>query len=330
MIKLAVIYCCNDFIQEIEYELKNNPKYNVRTLFFKQSLNGRINKFKAKFALRKILSWSEIAFFEWGTEPVIIATSMKKKCKYIVRIHRFEIFRDRKKINWQKIDHIIFVSDYYRELFLQLLANENRSYLATQTTKIRNIINPKYSFIKNNGEKTYTLAIIGNVDENKRIYELLFAFAKMKEQLPQLKLLIVGKTKEDYFLAVTRLIEKLLLQDSVTFLGYTNDLLPIYQKTDIVISNSIQESFSVVVQEARLCGCHTLAHTWGSSTEFLPESSLFLEPQTLVDKVIEFYQLPGEIIHKERQIIAQQARVDNDLKHIITKINTVIQGVYNN
>lgn len=99
-----------------------------------------------------------------------------------------------------------------------------------------------------------TLLFVGRLERRKGLATLIEAFPRLKEQHPQVRLLVVGEGSE------RQRCERLLparWRDDVTFLGRVdNDQLPgIYAACDIYVSPALGgESFGIVLLEAMAAG----------------------------------------------------------------------------
>lgn len=112
------------------------------------------------------------------------------------------------------------------------------------------------------------------------------AFAKIKEQLPNCKLLFVGdgELRED----CEKQVADLGLSDSVHFYGFTEDLIPLLYCADISMLTSLREGLPRVVVEAGLCSKPTVAfQVEGIREVLLEEFHDFIVPQEDVDSLIE-------------------------------------------
>lgn len=98
----------------------------------------------------------------------------------------------------------------------------------------------------------FAILCTGELNENKNQTTLLEAAAKLKESLPNLKVLLAGNGPLE-----GRLRERaasLGLEDTVRFLGYRTDLERVAPAVDIVVSCSRREGLPLNIVEAMLCG----------------------------------------------------------------------------
>ena len=90
-------------------------------------------------------------------------------------------------------------------------------------------------------------------DPRKNVGLLLRAFARVREEHPDLSLVLVGEDPND---AVLRLVRELGLKDAVIFGGIVpaDELLRLYQGAALFCLPSLQEGLGIVVLEALACG----------------------------------------------------------------------------
>jgi len=109
------------------------------------------------------------------------------------------------------------------------------------------------------------ILFVGGLRPSKRIHLLIKAFNIVKRQVPEAKLLLVGKkTFDKYFSQLEELSD-----DSVIFAGYVADEeLPFYYAAcDIYATASLWEGFNLPVVEAQACGRPVVAFDIGSHRE---------------------------------------------------------------
>ena len=85
------------------------------------------------------------------------------------------------------------------------------------------------------------------------MHNLLSAFSKVIQKIPDLRLVIVGGYPEEhknYFLKITNLIKKKDLTEHVRILGYRKDALEILKCMDFYISSSLSEGLPISILEA--------------------------------------------------------------------------------
>lgn len=128
-------------------------------------------------------------------------------------------------------------------------------------------------------------------DNNQKT--LLKAAAKIKDKIPNLKVLIAGNGPDDKMLKDLTL--ELGLNEIVRFLGYRTDLERIVPSADVVVSCSYREGMPLNIIEAMLCARPIVASRNRGHNELIDDNSsglLFdmLDSDALAEKVMKIYQ----------------------------------------
>ena len=115
---------------------------------------------------------------------------------------------------------------------------------------------------------------------------LLHAIAQLKDELPQIKLNVLGKLKEDG--ESSALIKKLGLDDQITFhSGLTSEEVSIlYARATIAVVPSIYEGFGLPAGEAMACGVPVVSTDGGALPEVVGDSGIIV-PTRRADKIAE-------------------------------------------
>lgn len=102
------------------------------------------------------------------------------------------------------------------------------------------------------------LLYVGRISRLKQIELAVQTVAELiKSGKKDVKLNIIGPTSDvTYYQELLVLIQQLHLTDSVVFIGALkqNDIIPYYQKADLLLLPSAHESFGMVMVEAMACG----------------------------------------------------------------------------
>lgn len=128
-------------------------------------------------------------------------------------------------------------------------------------------------------------------DNNQKT--LLKAAAKIKDKIPNLKVLIAGNGPDDKMLKDLTL--ELGLNEIVRFLGYRTDLERIVPSADVVVSCSYREGMPLNIIEAMLCARPIVASRNRGHNELIDDNSsglLFdmLDSDALAEKMMKIYQ----------------------------------------
>ena len=132
--------------------------------------------------------------------------------------------------------------------------------------------------------RTHSLAdhfilFVGTLEPRKNLVKLIEAFSNLRSRIPDLKLILAGGTGW-YYAQVFAAIERLDLQDGVTWAGYVPaDELPLwYNSADVFAFPSRYEGFGMPLLEAMACGTPVVTSTASSLPEVAGEAALAVQP----------------------------------------------------
>lgn len=132
--------------------------------------------------------------------------------------------------------------------------------------------------------EAFLFGIVGQITPRKGQMELVKAFAKVAETLPNTRLLIVGRpifNEDDAYLAkVGEAVAEAGLANRVLFLGHRSDVVRIIKQLDTLIINSSSEAFVMVAIEAMACRTPVIATDVGGTREMIEhgKSGLLIDP----------------------------------------------------
>ena len=84
---------------------------------------------------------------------------------------------------------------------------------------------------------------------------LIKAWGKIADENPDWKLVIAGEGKEESLQFLQEIAEKYHFKEQLQFVGYIDDLLPLYRKSSIYVLSSRYEGFGMALIEAMSQGC---------------------------------------------------------------------------
>jgi glycosyltransferase involved in cell wall biosynthesis len=113
--------------------------------------------------------------------------------------------------------------------------------------------------------KSRVLLYVGRIAEVKNIYRLIEALALVKYM--EVKLIVVGEGAASDNDLMERLIDRLDLQENVTWYRSLGDLIPKYVESEMVIYPCINEPFGIVPLEAMAVGRPVIAANIGGPAE---------------------------------------------------------------
>jgi glycosyltransferase involved in cell wall biosynthesis len=124
---------------------------------------------------------------------------------------------------------------------------------------------------------------VGRVAGNKRVDLLVEALAKVKEELPDVVLLVVGDHDSNpAFAEITANIHAraaaLGVTDELIFTGRVDDLPPYYRLADVYVCASLHEGFGVPLIEAMASGVPVIATRAGAQPWVVDEAGMLVTP----------------------------------------------------
>ncbi|MDA9678832.1 glycosyltransferase [Candidatus Pelagibacter sp.] len=153
------------------------------------------------------------------------------------------------KILYPKVDYSIAQCE---EMKIELVRN-----FGFDSNKVKVIFNPindkienSYEYKKNKKEKF--ILIVGRLSKEKKLDVAIKVFSKVKKKFLQLKLKILGQGQEESFLR--QVAKKYEIYDSVEFLGFQKNLVPLYQKAKLTLMTSSYEGFPNTLIESVTLG----------------------------------------------------------------------------
>ncbi|MBD2778478.1 glycosyltransferase family 4 protein [Iningainema tapete] len=140
------------------------------------------------------------------------------------------------------------------------------------------IYKPPYNFSAirkewNIAENTKVISYVGRIDKVKGLETLIKAFAMLRKNWVNSKLLIAGKPVsqgDEYQQTLIQLIANLGVEDDVKFLGHLSNTTSLYQVSDVTVLPSLwSEPFGRVIIESMACGTPVVASRIGGICEIL-------------------------------------------------------------
>lgn len=169
--------------------------------------------------------------------------------------------------------------------------------------------------------KAFRIGYIGRLSEGKGFHELLEAFAILRRRNVNVELLVAGNfVDEPYKARIEEAVQETCLRYSVRFLGYREDLKPLYEALDVLVVPSRNEPFGRVVIEAAANGVPCIATNSGGIPEIIDsgETGLLYEPG-------DVYALAGLIDELMSAFWKLETIRQNALRMVYERFNIVMQ-----
>lgn len=168
-----------------------------------------------------------------------------------LRLKWFNIWMYKETIRaLRKAAHIICVSHATKKSLLTLYPQ-----LEEKITVIHEYPQEKFKVLSKRREK-YDILYVGSEMPHKNLATLIKAFAKVRLQFPQARLIKIGQSKwlgarEE----LIRLARSLQCEEGIYWKDEITDLVQAYNKATVYVQPSLQEGFGLPVVEAMACGC---------------------------------------------------------------------------
>ena len=140
----------------------------------------------------------------------------------------------------------------------------------------------RQSFAVDEGD--FLIGVIARLEEQKGHIFLLEALRRIRQQCPQIKILIVGDGKLRGFLEGKA--HEMGLSGRVTFTGTRDPIAPVLSALDVFLLPSLWEGFSIAILEAMAMGLPVIATSVGGAAEVItPNQEGVLIPPGDIDSL---------------------------------------------
>lgn len=290
-IKVAVFVDRGDakFIDPVITAWKNDARFSEIRVYSEKDVgdfdgDGRLRIDGSK--MRDILTWCDLAWFEWAAHLLIGATMLPKMCRIIVRVHGYETHTNLPaEVNWANVDDVIFTARYLQHLAEQKwprIQNCRRFWFpnGVDLQKFR----PPSSGKAYAGKK---IAMAGYINPKKNIPLALQILHAARKRLPDLELHICGEIQDERtVIYLDHMAREMDLHGSVRLEPWQSDMAAWFADKDWILSTSIEESFHYAVAEAMACGCMPVVHAWQSSRDLYPAERIFTTVAEAVEIIV--------------------------------------------
>jgi glycosyltransferase involved in cell wall biosynthesis len=307
-----------DLAKHYETDIFERKAYRTPLLY------GRLNDWAHIQRIRQTLQRNDICFFEWASELLLPASHMPKRCAIVARLHSYELYAWAPRVNWASVDRVILVSEAMRSKFCGLFPDHAH--------KTRVIYNAKELDVFAPGDRpfSFNLGMLCSINPRKRIYEVIIMLADLRSRGYPAHLHIAGGRLhggdyDEYYVALHALVEKLGLNDAVTFYDHITSTAAWLRNIDVFVSNSYWEGHQVALIEAMAVGCQCYSHFWDGAEEVLPPENIYAAETQLADMLIAYSKLPEDVRKCERDRMRAIAIEKYDANHQYVAIRQVIE-----
>ena len=206
---------------------------------------------------------------------------------------RFIKYLEEKSFIIKGADYICSISEFSRELLERRGGIDSIVVYNSVDDRFKEGLNGSKIREKFEVGESPLILFVGRIHPQKNVHTLLEVFKIVKGQVPDAKLMIVGKPIfDEYFEQI-----KVMSDESVIFAGYVPDEeLPYYYAAcDVYATCSISEGFNLPVVEAQRCGKPVVAFDIGPHREVVGNGVLVKE-----GNIEEFAKKLIEVVKDEK------------------------------
>ena len=138
----------------------------------------------------------------------------------------------------------------------------------------RQILSDKYSIT------SPYLLYVGRLEKKKNIGNIIKAFASVKEEFPDIKLVLAGTAGNEELL-ISETIKKFKLQKEIILPGYidSEDLPALIALSEVFVFPTLYEGFGLPIIEAMACGTPVLTSKINPHQEVAGDAAVFADPK---------------------------------------------------
>lgn len=288
--------------KDIEYTDSNERESNgIISAYYKRSNS-------AGYVLRKRVETGDIIYSLTDILPdVLPAVKIKKRNKNVIWIpithHIIESFIKRPG---NKITN--FLSEYQQKYAMHLEKRYADRYLTPSPVvedwyimhgydknRIRrsgvNVDVAKIEHIKDPNADSFDACFMARLNYSKGIMELPTIWKKVVETIPEARLIIIGKGRDDVVDKLKNAIEEQHMENSIVLGGFMDDnrAFSIMKKSKLFLFTSHEEGFGLAIAEAMLCNLPVVAYDLPVFEKVFEKGILlceFLNTDKMADSVI--------------------------------------------
>jgi glycosyltransferase involved in cell wall biosynthesis len=133
------------------------------------------------------------------------------------------------------------------------------------------------------GKPKQFILYVGSVHKQKNIQALFRAYALIKKDVKNCKVIVVGRKYFDGGTNLPALMQSLDIENDVIFAGYIPDqyLATYYSAASVFVFPSLYEGFGLPPLEAMACGCPVVSSNRASLPEAVGDAALVVDPDNI-------------------------------------------------
>ena len=185
----------------------------------------------------------------------------------------------------RRATHILTPSEFARQEILQLIGIPADRVSVTPLAIDTPFLRPPVSVVEREatlrrlGVTPPYLLYVGGYEPHKNVRGLLQAFARVKRQMPEIRLVAVGSGDvPDELICYAR--QNVPHDRDVVFLANLRDeLVDLYDGAELLVSLSWRETFCLPALEAMTRGLPVVGSRWGATPEVVQEAGCLVDPR---------------------------------------------------
>lgn len=298
-----------------------------------------VENFKAFFQMRKIINSNDFELIHCHTPVGGLITRLaaikarKKGTKVLYTAHGFHFFKGSKKVNWIVYYTLEKLLARITDTIITINSEDysiasNKGFKAKKIEFVKGVgVNFKTFSHKTNEEKLalrsrynineddFVLIYVAELSIRKNQKILIEAMSLLKNDFPDIKLLLVGKGVEVDNLKETIEIKK--LTEQVKLLGYRQDISNLMGLSDVAISSSKQEGLPVNIIEAMGMGLPLIVSDCRGNRDLVVDNKNGYivktnSPKAYIEKILKLYKLNNsQSMSKLNLKLSQQYSIEN-------------------
>ncbi len=254
--------------------------------FVSRRFEVRLLRGLAPREMAEMLTWCDIAWFEWCTPRVVFASRLPRLCRTVVRLHRCEAAEDwASQVSWGNIDVLVLPDS--GELRDRLREQVPRLGEMTRIVELPTGVNTdKFTFTDRLRGKN--LACIGSLSGAGNPQLILQCFAMLHEIDPEYRLFFDGMCYDRRLYSyLQNMIAEMRLAGCVRFDGWQEDADTWLADKHVLVVGGPGEGHPAGVLEGMARGIKPLIHTFPGARALFPDEFLFRNAEEFCDRILE-------------------------------------------
>lgn len=311
-----------------ESKLENYFKNTKNTIALRRKSSFSLS---LSYKLAKIIDKKDIDIIHlhWTKDIpiVVLAKIFSKKKPKIIQSRHMTMTRFKSdfyhKFLYKNIDMMIAVTKEVERQLYKFMPSDIRPkieqiYLGAQCPALYDEEAIK-EYKKNlNVDNLFMVGLVGRINDFKGQYLLIEAMKILKEKKLNIKAFFVGHAMEESYLEeLKQKIKSFKLEDSIDFLGFTNEPHKFMQACDCMIMASKNETFGLVTIEAMQMQTAIIAANSGGVLEIIDDktSGLLFENRDAKDLSLKIEMLYNDRNLKDNLSNAGYEKANNKFSH---------------